>query len=91
MMNGYYAEKNGKMIYLETADKTAWYHFYTFPVKKSNVDNTVVGYQCCIESAQRGCGGSSHNTRYVSKTDGNNTYKFLLSKGLVKVDKPSFA
>lgn len=90
MMNTY-AQTAGKVIRLENPEGTRSYTFYTNPVKRSNVDDTIVGYQCVIEYAQRLSLGSSHSTRYVSKTVGNNTYKELLSKGLIKVEAPSFA
>ena len=83
---------------LENAEGTIRYEFYTTPIRRSNVDDTIVEQRPTISYHQKLIGGSTYSSEQVAGwtheervARGNKKYKDLLAKGFKVVTERSFA
>ena len=84
-------DKMAKRVMLENAAGDVRYEFWTRPVHRSNIDNTIAYYQPVITLRQCHGTGSTMSHEDVTVEHGNDVFKNLIAKGFHKVLKPSFA
>lgn len=87
-----------KMMMIE--NENIRYEFYSVPIRRSNVDDTIVEYRPAYTRIQRlasGLGSTMHSEQFAGRTHeervkrGNDFYKEMLAKGFKRVSKRSFA
>ncbi len=83
-----YAKNPTNFIMLEKGD--CRYEYSTTPVKRSNVDDTIIGYRPCIKVCRKLTFGSTAHFDHVSVEQGNKHYLEALAKGFVKVTERSW-
>ena len=83
---------------LENAEGTIRYEFYTTPIRRSNIDDTIIEQRPTISYHQRLSCGSTYSSKQVPGINheervqhGNKEYKDLLAKGFKVVTERSFA
>lgn len=83
---------------LENIEGTIRYEFYLTPIRRSNIDDTIVEWRPTISYHQRLVGGSTCSSEQVAGINhdervkrGNEKYKNLLEKGFKVVTERSFA
>lgn len=67
------------------------YEYFTRPVRKSNIDDTIVGYKPEIKVSQKLIGGSTEHWESCSVERGNEHFKKALAMGFKRVVKRSWA